>query len=79
MWKTILAGRVWRGELVNRRKDGSTYHEEMQIAPVRDSDESLLGYVAVKHDITERQKATEAQRFLAAIVEGSDDGISQQH
>src|ERR1044071_4087007 len=35
LWATIAAGRVWRGEMINRRKDGSTYREEMSITPVR--------------------------------------------
>ena len=34
MWQTILLGQVWRGELVNRRKDGTLYPEEMTITPV---------------------------------------------
>jgi len=36
MWQTILDGRVWRGEIINRRKDGTLYDEEMTITPVRD-------------------------------------------
>ena len=35
MWATISAGNVWRGELTNRRKDGSVFPEEMMITPVR--------------------------------------------
>src|ERR1035441_738767 len=36
LWNTIRSGRVWQGELINRRKDGSVYTEEMQITPVKD-------------------------------------------
>jgi PAS domain S-box-containing protein len=61
MWETILAGHVWRGELVNRRKDGSLYDEMISIAPVTDSTGSIRNFIAIKHDITE-QKLT-AQRF----------------
>ena len=35
LWDTVTSGGVWQGELINRRKDGSLYTEEMRIAPVR--------------------------------------------
>ena len=35
LWHTISSGRVWHGEMINRRKDGSFYREEMRITPVR--------------------------------------------
>ena len=75
LWSTIRSGRVWHGELINKRKDGTFYHEEMRITPVRDSKGEIASYIAIKHDVTERLAAEEAQRFLAAIVESSEDGI----
>jgi diguanylate cyclase (GGDEF)-like protein/PAS domain S-box-containing protein len=59
LWRTILAGRIWRGELINRRKDGSLYDEEMTITPVRDGSGETIHYIAIKQDITERKKAEE--------------------
>jgi diguanylate cyclase (GGDEF)-like protein/PAS domain S-box-containing protein len=56
LWDTITAGRTWRGELVNRRKDGSLYHEEMTITPVRGEHGEVRNYVAVKHDVTDRKR-----------------------
>ena len=76
LWNTIRSGRVWHGELINRRKDGTFYHEEMRITPVRDSKGEIASYIAIKHDVTERRAAEEAQRFLAAIVESSEDAIA---
>jgi PAS domain S-box-containing protein len=76
LWNTIRSGRVWHGELTNRRKDGSFYHEEMRITPVRDSKGEIASYIAIKHDVTERLAAEETQRFLAAIVESSEDAIA---
>jgi PAS domain S-box-containing protein len=55
LWETINAGKVWHGELVNRRKDGKLYHEDMIITPVRDAGGEIMHFVAVKQDITERQ------------------------
>jgi diguanylate cyclase (GGDEF)-like protein/PAS domain S-box-containing protein len=60
LWQTILAGKVWRGELVNRQKDGTLYHEEMTITPVLNEQGEITHFVAVKQDITER-KANEAK------------------
>jgi PAS domain S-box-containing protein len=57
LWRTIASGQVWQGELVNRRKDGSLYHEEMTITPVRNADGVITHYIAIKQDITERKHA----------------------
>jgi len=59
LWQTVLAGRIWRGELVNRRKDGSLYTEEMSVAPIRDASGAITDFIAIKRDVTER-RATEA-------------------
>jgi diguanylate cyclase (GGDEF)-like protein/PAS domain S-box-containing protein len=67
LWSTILSGKVWKDEIVNRRKDGTTYNEEMTITPVtRDVGNPADRYfIAIKQDITQR-KATEKQvQFLA--------------
>jgi len=66
LWSTISSGKVWRGELVNQRKDGTTYTEEMTITPVTQGGRNAEAqFVAIKQDITER-KATEGRiQFLA--------------
>ncbi|MFM1919437.1 MAG: hypothetical protein RLZZ303_1071 [Candidatus Hydrogenedentota bacterium] len=55
MWQRISSGQVYRGELINRRKDGSVYLEEIIITPVPGDDGRILHYVAVKQDVTERR------------------------
>ena len=75
LWHTILSGGVWQGEITNRRKDGTFYEEEMRIAPVKDPDGAITGYIAIKHDVTSRRANEDAQAFLAAIVQGSHDAI----
>lgn len=62
MWETISTGRVWRGELVNRRKDGTFYHEDQTITPVRNEQGKITNYIAIKQDITAYQKAVEKLR-----------------
>jgi PAS domain S-box-containing protein len=79
LWGTITAGRNWQGELINRRKDGSVYIEEMTIAPVRDTEGNIACYIALKNDVTERREAENARYLLAAIVESSDDAIIGQN
>ena len=55
MWATLLAGQVWRGEIINRRKDGNLYREKMSITPVRDEHRKITHIVAMKEDITARK------------------------
>lgn len=69
LWDTILAGQVWRDELINRRKDGSLYTEEQTIAPVVDANGAISHFVAIKQDITERRQAENEVRRLNAELE----------
>ncbi|MDI1246947.1 MAG: PAS domain S-box protein [Rhodoferax sp.] len=55
MWASMTQGRMWKGELYNRRKDGSEYIEFAIITPLRQQDGSISHYVAVKEDITEKK------------------------
>jgi PAS domain S-box-containing protein len=57
LWRTILAGNVWRSEMINRHKDGHLYTEEATITPVPDDHGEILHFIAVKQDITERKRA----------------------
>ncbi len=59
LWATIRAGRVWRGRLVNRRKDGSQYTEEQTITPVTGEDGMVTHFIAVKQDVTEFREVSE--------------------
>lgn len=59
LWTTILAGEVWRNEIVNKRKDGSLYTEEMTITPVFDERRQISNFVAIKQDISERKHLEE--------------------
>lgn len=61
MWSTITAGKVWHGELINRRKDGTLYHEEMTITPLVESD-NVTHYIAVKQNISLRKETERVMR-----------------
>ena len=69
MWATISAGQVWSGEVVNKRKDGTLYTEEMTITPVRDEHAVITNFIAIKHDITARKQAEEAVRTSQRLIE----------
>jgi diguanylate cyclase (GGDEF)-like protein/PAS domain S-box-containing protein len=75
MWKAILSGKKWQGEIVNRRKDGSLYHEEMIIAPVRSRGGRITHFIAIKRDVTARRQAEERIRLLAQAIENSPELI----
>ena len=57
MWDTILAGRVWRDTIVNRRKDGTLNHEDMTITPILNDTGNITHFVAIKQDFTELEQA----------------------
>ena len=53
MWDTIKGGEVWKGHLVNKKKDGNLYTEEATISPVRNPSGQITNFVAVKRDVTQ--------------------------
>jgi PAS domain S-box-containing protein len=79
LWDTISAGHVWHGEIVNCRKDGTLYPEEMTITPVHAVNHEITHFVAVKQDITERKQAQEelsaSEARYRRLFERSQDGI----
>jgi diguanylate cyclase (GGDEF)-like protein/PAS domain S-box-containing protein len=75
MWATILAGRIWHGQIMNRRKDGSLYPEEQTITPVSDANGKITHFIAIKQDITERKAAEVRIRHLNRVL-AMQSGIS---
>ena len=56
MWDTLTRGETWRGQLVNKKKDGTYFTEDAKISPVRDAAGQTVNYVAVKRDVSEEIK-----------------------
>lgn len=79
MWKTIIRGENWYGELHNRRKDGTLFWEKVSISPIRDNDGQITHYVAIRDDITvqkqKEEELRESEEKLRAITDSASDGI----
>lgn len=78
LWHTILSGNQWKGEFLNKKKNGELFWESATISPIRDSQGQLTHFLAVKEDITEQKKAeeiitTERSR-LRNFIEGTNLG-----
>lgn len=65
LWRTILSGRVWRGELLNRCKDGRQIWEQVLISPILDGQGEVIHFVGVKEDISRRREDEARIRHLA--------------
>lgn len=79
MWDTILTGKTWEGELINKRKNGETYWEKAIISPITDVSGKITHFVGVKEEITElkllieelvkaKEKAEESSRLKSAFL-----------
>lgn len=53
LWKTIQSGKVWNGILKNRKKDGSPYWVDSTIIPIKDKENHIIEYMAIRHEVTE--------------------------
>ncbi len=77
MWQTISTGRVWRGELINRKKNGECYTEHVVISPVLGPDCRITNYVSIKEDITDYKRAEGALRKNEAQVRLILDSVGE--
>ncbi|NOZ79437.1 MAG: PAS domain S-box protein [Acidobacteria bacterium] len=79
LWNTILDGRVWHGELINKRKDKTFYTEEMTITPVTGESGEVTHFIAVKQDVTERkqmlERLQESEERFRSLYENATIGI----
>ncbi len=79
MWKTLLDGQIWQGEIINRRKDGSLYTEEEIITPVRNEQNQITHFIAIKQDISARKESEEALHlaniYNRSLLEASLDPL----
>lgn len=67
LWDTILSGNIWEGEFINKKKDGDYYWESAIITPVKNDDNEITNFIAIKHDITKKKKDEQIQKVLYNI------------
>ncbi len=79
MWETIRSGAIWRGEFVNRRKNGQFYTEALSITPIKQNSGEITNYLAIKEDVTEQNmtqnRLKESEERFRNLFEESQDMI----
>ena len=75
MWQKLRNGNTWSGQLLNRKKDGTLFWDSTSISPLRTDAGDISHFIAVKEDITERLRAEEQLRMVAAVFETSNEAI----
>lgn len=56
LWQTITKGKIWRGEFINKKKNGEEFFEKAIISPIFDDNSKIINYIAIKEDITNRKE-----------------------
>ncbi len=70
LWKTVLAGGVWRGEIINKHHDSGYYWEKLQVFPVRDGAGKIKNFVSIMENITESKHKEE--QLIAAMQDAEN-------
>ncbi len=78
LWQTITQGREWRGEILNKARDGRLFWEMASISPLRDTDGCITHFVAVKEDITRQKYIQQEHAELTADMILARDHLERQ-
>ena len=72
LWDTISSGKVWRNKIVNKRKNGELYTEEMTITPLLSDEGEINNFIAIKQDITQQDRMQLLQNILYRISQAAN-------
>jgi PAS domain S-box-containing protein len=75
LWETIKSGKTWSGEVKNRRKDGSAYWVKAYIETIFDNKQNIIGYSAIRQDITDKKDAEFKMEQIDSIIKFANSGI----
>ncbi len=68
LWQTIRRGAVWKGEMINRHKNGQLYDTALTVAPLRGADNTISGYVGIQRDISQQKEVDHLKDQFASSV-----------
>jgi two-component system chemotaxis sensor kinase CheA len=75
LWKTILSGKVWVGEVKNLKKNGDFYWVNATVTPQFDADKNIIGYASIREDITDKKEATTLHSQIQNMLDTIEDGF----
>ncbi len=78
LWRTVKNGKVWRGEIKNKRKDGSFFWTDTVISPEFDHNQNITGFSAIRQDITAKKEVEQLSRTLEAKVEDRTSELNDE-
>ncbi|MDX8340795.1 PAS domain S-box protein [Draconibacterium sp. IB214405] len=79
LWQTIKAGKIWYGEIRNRKKNGELYWEQAVISPIFNNQGEITQFVAVREDITEKKKTLKELKHAKEIAEQNERRFKALH
>lgn len=77
MWKYLKSGNSWKGEFINRKKDGGEYVALASISPIRNRSGKIVKYISIMEDITDRKRTEEQLSYLATYPELNPSAVME--
>lgn len=75
IWKNITQGKVWKGEILNKRKNGDTFWTKANFGALRDSNGEITGYISLKEEITRRKESEKQLRLAASVFDTASEAL----
>lgn len=75
VWKSISRGDIWKGEILNKRKDGSAFWAKATFGPLKNRSGEVSGYISIKEEITERKENEKQLRLAASVFETASEAL----